>query len=138
MKTKAKLLLIVEKEPPAAKAGIPSLSAKVTTILTDREGPLDSALQQFAAERPSTVQYERVEVSRQDQRKLAELGVVWLPQVRLIKGTRVVLRSSVKMADTGEYLLSDVGGQSFRRRNQNYLIEQLAEELETTNGNKSN
>lgn len=110
------LLTEVNTSSPKVKPGIPALSMKVLDVLTDRGGPLDEGLMNWAKQRPSRVQYHRLSLDRSDAKTLVRLGVSWLPQVRLVRRDRVLFRSSVSIGDNGEFLAQDVGGRSFKRR----------------------
>jgi hypothetical protein len=111
------LLLLTEtsKAIPKVKPGIPALSYKVLDRLTEEDGPLDEALTSFIKQRPRVL-YRRLLLDRNDTAVMARLGVVWLPQVRLIRSGRVLFRSSVSVGDNGHFLAQDVGGRSFVRR----------------------
>ena len=111
------LLLLTERRHaiPKVKPGIPALSYVVLDVLTDVQGPLDEALTNFCKQRPR-VQYRRLLIDRTDQQVMTTLGVVWLPQVRLMRNGRVLFRSSVSVGDTGQFLAQDVGGRSYVRR----------------------
>lgn len=112
------LLLLTEnsKDVPKMKPGLPALSLKVTDVLTERGGPLDESLSNWAEQRPSSVVYQRLLLDRDNTKLMTQLGVCWLPQVRLVRRSRVLFRSSVSVGDNGEFLAQDVGGRSFRRR----------------------
>lgn len=112
------LLLLAEtsKAVPKVKPGLPALAYTVLDKLTARGGPLDEALTNWATQRPSRVLYRRLQLDRNDSKLMTSIGVCWLPQVRLVRRSTVLFRSSVSVGDNGEFLAQDVGGRSFRRR----------------------
>ena len=112
------LLLLAETSDaiPKVKPGIPQLGYTVQDVLTDSGGPLDEALTNWAEQRPSRVSYRRLHMDRNDSKVMTIMGICWLPQVRLIRRSTVLFRSSVSVGDNGEFLTQDVGGRSFQRR----------------------
>lgn len=114
--TRFQLLLLVGTTPPVVKPGVPALSLAVLTQLTAHLGPMDQMLRHLAQERPSTVRYARWSLDPSDDELLAAVGVAWLPQVRLVRGERTILRSAITLGDNGRFIAADVGGQSYRRR----------------------
>lgn len=106
------LLLLLEKDPPKPKPGVPSLSQVVMGKMIP---PLEEVLTKFCAERPR-VGYHKLLLNRSDTKSLTALGVCWLPQIRLMRGKKTLVRSSISLGDTGQFLAQDVGGRSFIRR----------------------
>lgn len=135
--TKSKVGLFLLTEPPRsvpkAKPGLQSLAYRVLDTLTEDSGALDLTLKSFAAQRPR-VNYQRVLVNRNDAEVMTTLGVVWLPQVRVVKNGKIMFRSSVSIGDNGQFLCQDVGGKSFVRRIESSgyinLVDALAAELD--------
>lgn len=113
------LLLLTEtsKAVPKVKPGIPALALRVLDGLTEENGPLDECLNNFVKQRPRVL-YHRLLIDRNDAKVMTMLGVCWLPQVRLMRGSRLLFRSSVSVGDNGQFLAQDVGGKSFLRRTQ--------------------
>jgi hypothetical protein len=75
------LLLLTETSEavPRIKPGIPKLAYKVQDVLTDRGGPLDDALSNWAEQRPSRIAYHRLQMDRNDSNIMTKMGVCWLP-----------------------------------------------------------
>jgi len=111
------LLLFLEdlKAVPKVKPGIPALAYRVLDKLTEAGGALDESLTNWAKERPR-VRYQRLVLDRNDTKVMTTIGICWLPQVRLIKRSTCLFRSSVSVGDNGQFLAQDVGGKSFVRR----------------------
>ena len=114
--TRFQLLLLVGDTLPVVKPGVQALSLAVLSRMIDVNGPLDQMLRHLAADRPSTVRYARWSLDERDPEVMAAVGVVWLPQVRLVRGDNTIFRSGVALADNGSFIASDVGGQSYRRK----------------------
>lgn len=116
-RSKYLLLLLTEnvEDVPVRKHGLTTVAYRVQDSLMQEEGLLDQQLSNWAADRPSTVVYHRWVLNRDDSKTLTRLGVVYLPQVRLMKRGQNLLRSSVAIADNGQFIAGDVGGKSFRR-----------------------
>ncbi len=114
------LLLLVEnvEDVNVRKHGLTTVAYKVQENLMQKEGPLDQQLSNWAGDRPSTVEYRRWVLDRDDAKTLTRIGVVYLPQIRIMKRGQNLFRSSVAIADNGEFLSLDVGGKSFRRINE--------------------
>jgi hypothetical protein len=100
---------------PSVRPGAPELAAAVLAALVAPDGLLDRTLQQVKEDHPTSMRYARWELDELDSQLLNEVGVVWLPQVRLIRGEQTLIRSAVSMADNGKFVAADVGGQSYRR-----------------------
>ena len=116
------LLLLVGDTPPSPKPGVPELTMAVLARLISADGALDQMLKHLAAERPSTVRYARLVLNENDAEVMAAVGVMWLPQVRLVRGDTTLFRSAVSLADNGSFLAADVGGQSYRRKSDTPLL----------------
>lgn len=116
-KEKTALFLLTETSDciPKVKPGLPSLAYRVLDETTAEGGPLDHMLKAFVKQRPRLF-YVRMTLDRRDTKVMARLGVCWLPQIRIVKNGRVLLRSSVSIGDNGQFLAQDVGGRSFIRR----------------------
>ena len=110
------LLLLVGATPPTVKPGVQDLTMAVLARLIAANGPLDQMLRHLADERPSTVRYARWALDERDGDVMAAAEALWLPQVRLVQGNTMVLRSAVSLADNGNFIAADVGGQSYRRK----------------------
>lgn len=139
-KDRAWVLLLTEppKAVTKAKPGLQALAYRVLDTITDKNGPLDEVLEAFAKQRPR-ISYRRLAVNRNDKAVMTCLGVTWLPQVRIVKNSRVLFRSSVSIGDNGQFLAQDVGGKSFRRRVQPgpsgfvNLVDALSAEIDRPN-----
>jgi len=107
------LLLLTEASPPKAKAGIPALALRVLDLLTQKDGPLDEMLAEWAA-RQGYVTYRHLAIPRDNKRLMVEASVCWLPQVRLVRNGKILLRSSVAMGDGNQFIAQNVGGLSLR------------------------
>jgi hypothetical protein len=107
------LLLLTEAAPPKAKAGIPALASRVLDLLTQKDGPLDELLAEWAAKQ-GFVTYQHLALPRDNKRLLIEASVCWLPQVRLVRNGKILLRSSVAMGDNNQFIAQNVGGLSLR------------------------
>lgn len=129
------LLLLTEASPPKAKAGIPALALRVLDLLTQKDGPLDEALTEWAA-RHGFVTYRHLAIPRDNKRLMVEASVCWLPQVRLVKNGKILLRSSVAMGDGNQFIAQNVGGLSLRfapgQRAPVNLLDALDAEIERT------
>lgn len=109
------ILLLVEETPAPPRDMVQRVVHHTLAELSAIDGPLDSELREFASDRPSKVLYQRIAISRSNVQLISQIGVVWLPQVRLIRKGKVLLRSAVQMGDNGHFITSDIGGMSFRR-----------------------
>lgn len=116
-KEKTAVLLLTETSDciPKVKPGLPALAYRVLDETTAENGPLDQMLKAFVKQRPRSF-YRRLLLDRRDSKMMTHLGVCWLPQIRVVKNGRVLLRSSVSIGDNGQFLAQDVGGRSFIRR----------------------
>lgn len=124
------LLLIAEKPKVApTQTGVASVASRVLEEMVSEGEALDTALSLFAHEHMGNVLYRRVEVSPQDADMLVALRVVWIPQIRLVRKDRVLLRSGVSVGDNGVFLAQDVGGRSLRLSGPRRLVP-LIEQLE--------
>lgn len=133
---KAWVLLLTEppRSVPKVKPGIQSLTYRVLDSLIADRGPLDESLKSFAKQRPR-ISYLRVAIDRNNTEVMTKLGVVWLPQVRVMKNGMSLFRSSVSIGDNGQFLAQDVGGKSFVRRTSSptgliNLVDALSAELD--------
>lgn len=110
------LLTAVRARGAKASSSTPHERVAVDAIhaITDEGGPLDEKLEEYALS--ESLVYARVVFDPVRMPDLMErFEVRYLPQVRLVRRGRVLLRSAVAQDNLGEFIATDVGGRSFRR-----------------------
>ena len=113
---KYQVLLLCSAHPPQVKPGLPALAVGVLSRAVSKHGPVDVLLQRIVDDRPSSAAYARWELDPNDPNVMNDaVGVVWLPQVRVMRKGKILLRSTIVFGEDGTLLTEDVSGMSFRR-----------------------